>query len=120
MTTRKTPTRAPTFGERLIAGLTEAVAIERGEMAPAKITRRRVTARTATATPAPVYSKARIRKFRSSLGLSQPVLAQALNISPATLRAWEIGQKRPSGAALRLLEWATQHPELVLSQVQSR
>jgi putative transcriptional regulator len=109
-----------TFGERIIAGLTEAVAIERGEAVPAKVTRRRVTAREATAHAAPTYSKTRIRQFRSSLGLSQPVLAQALNISPATLRAWEIGQKRPSGAALRLLEWATQHPELVLSQVQAR
>jgi DNA-binding transcriptional regulator YiaG len=119
MTTRKT-NRTPTFGERLIAGLTEAVAIERGEMMPVKVTRRRVTARTATATPAPEYSKTQIRWLRASLKLSQPVLAEALNVSPATLRAWEIGQKRPSGPALRLLEWAMRHPELVLSQVQAR
>ncbi len=33
----------------------------------------------------------------------QAVFARILNISPSTVQKWEIGQKRPSGASLKLL-----------------
>lgn len=119
-TRKKRAGKAATFGERLIAGLTEAVAIERGLATAPRTTRRQITAREAAAFAAPKYSKTAIRKLRADLGLSQPVFAEALNVSPATVRAWEIGQKSPSGPALRLLQMASQHPDWVLSQVQAR
>ncbi|QEI06224.1 helix-turn-helix domain-containing protein [Pigmentiphaga aceris] len=54
--------------------------------------------------PIPPYNRARIRALRERLQLSQTVLASVLNISPSTLRKWEIGEKHPSGASLKLLD----------------
>lgn len=50
---------------------------------------------------------------RHKTGLSQSKFAAALNISPATLRAWEQGQRTPSGAAAALLKLVDKHPDLV-------
>ncbi len=36
--------------------------------------------------------------------LSQAVLAAVLNTSLSTVRQWEIGDKRPSGPSLKLLD----------------
>ncbi len=104
----------------LLRGMTEAVAHARGDLKGLRTTERPVTARQATAEPAPQYKATEIRKFRAALKLSQPVMAKALNVKVETLRAWEQGVTSPSGPSLRLLQWATQHPELVLSQVHSR
>lgn len=50
---------------------------------------------------------------RHKTGLSQAKFAAALNISPATLRAWEQGKRTPSGAAASLLKLIDKRPELV-------
>lgn len=44
-----------------------------------------------------------IRQLRKTLGLSQPSLADHLNITAATVARWERGDTQPSGPALRLL-----------------
>lgn len=44
-----------------------------------------------------------IKKIRLREKLSQPVFAHVLNVSPSTIKHWEIGDKHPSGAALKLL-----------------
>ncbi|WP_375496280.1 helix-turn-helix domain-containing protein [uncultured Nostoc sp.] len=44
-----------------------------------------------------------IKEIRESSQVSQAVFARILNISPSTVQKWEIGQKRPSGASLKLL-----------------
>ena len=44
-----------------------------------------------------------IKTLRAREKISQPILARALNVSPSTVKHWEIGDKRPSGAALKLL-----------------
>ncbi|MBW4588078.1 DNA-binding transcriptional regulator [Aetokthonos hydrillicola Thurmond2011] len=44
-----------------------------------------------------------IKQIRESSRVSQAVFAAALNISVSTVQKWEIGQKRPTGAALKLL-----------------
>lgn len=54
--------------------------------------------------PIPAYDSARIRGLRDSLNLSQAVLAAVLNTSVSTVRQWEIGEKRPSGPSLKLLD----------------
>ena len=53
--------------------------------------------------PIPNYSSKRIRALRDRHKLSQAVLASVLNTSLSTVRQWEIGEKRPSGPSLKLL-----------------
>ena len=54
--------------------------------------------------PIPAYSKTKIRALRDRHQLSQAVLAAMLNTSLSTVRQWEIGEKRPSGPSLKLLD----------------
>jgi putative transcriptional regulator len=54
--------------------------------------------------PIPCYSSKRIRALRERYKLSQTVLASVLNTSVSTVRQWEIGEKRPSGPSLKLLD----------------
>ncbi len=44
-----------------------------------------------------------IKKLRETNHVSQPVFARYLNTSESTIEKWETGAKRPSGAALKLL-----------------
>ncbi len=44
-----------------------------------------------------------IKQIRESSGVSQAVFAAVLNTSVSTVQKWEIGQKRPTGTALKLL-----------------
>ena len=44
-----------------------------------------------------------IKQIRESSRVSQAVFAAALNTSVSTVQKWEIGQKRPTGTALKLL-----------------
>jgi putative transcriptional regulator len=53
--------------------------------------------------PIPSYSSAKIRALRSRTKLSQAVFASVLNTSLSTVRQWEIGEKKPSGPSLKLL-----------------
>ena len=104
------------FGEALIASLEEAVAYKRGELA----LRTRVVewnARAARVDAPPAYDSARIRAVREKLGVSQPVFAAALNVSPQTVKAWERGARVPDGLTRRLLELAEEHPEAFLAKV---
>jgi len=107
-----------TSGQQLIESAREAVAIERGEKRPARITR--YTAAEAKVEPPPRYVSERIKGIRDQMALSQPVFAAALNVSPETVRAWEQGKREPDGPTLRLLEVAEQHPEVLLKKVRSR
>lgn len=53
--------------------------------------------------PVPEYDAAKIRALRKELHMSQAVLAAVLNTSVSTVRKWEIGDKKPSGPSLKLL-----------------
>ena len=44
-----------------------------------------------------------IRRIRERSHVSQAVFAALLNTSVSTVQKWEIGQKRPTGTALKLL-----------------
>ncbi len=44
-----------------------------------------------------------IKQIREATRVSQAVFAAILNISVSTVQKWEIGQKRPTGTALKLL-----------------
>lgn len=57
----------------------------------------------AQALPPPSYTAETIRSLRERLHISQGVFAAYLNASVSTVQKWENGEKKPSGAALRLL-----------------
>ena len=57
----------------------------------------------AQALPVPAYTAQAIRSLREHLHVSQSVFAAYLNASVSTVQKWENGEKKPSGAALRLL-----------------
>ena len=44
-----------------------------------------------------------IKKIRKSSHVSQAIFARLLNTSLSTVQKWEIGQKKPTGTALKLL-----------------
>ncbi|HVC08908.1 MAG TPA: helix-turn-helix domain-containing protein [Elusimicrobiota bacterium] len=91
-------------GQELIAGLGEAVMHAKG----AKKLRQSVWEIPAPAKP---WRKERIAQLRKErFGVSQPVFAALLSVTASTVRAWEQGQKSPSGAARRLLQLAEMEP----------
>jgi putative transcriptional regulator len=45
----------------------------------------------------------KIKQIREESNVSQAVFAIVLNTSLSTVQKWEIGQKRPTGTALKLL-----------------
>jgi len=49
-------------------------------------------------------SAERIRAIREASGMSQALFAAALNVTVSLVSKWERGEKKPSGAALRLLD----------------
>ena len=65
------------------------------------------------------YSTPDVKAIREKYGLSQIKFAKLLGISPATLRNWEQGRRRPEGPARILLFIADKHPEAVLDTVNS-
>lgn len=50
---------------------------------------------------------------RQKTGLSQEKFAAALGISSSTLKSWEQGTRKPSGAAGALLKLLDKHPNLI-------
>jgi putative transcriptional regulator len=64
--------------------------------------------------PAPRLDAEQIRDIRIHLGASQAVFARLLNIPARTAIAWERGERRPSGAALKLLHIARRRPEVLV------
>lgn len=77
----------------------------------------KVTLRTKTvAMPARVkpLSPGQVRAIRKKLNVSQPVFAAMMNIPSITAASWERGRRKPTGAALRLLDIARRHPEVLI------
>ena len=72
------------------------------------------TTRVAVPRPPKPMSSSEITRVRQKLNCSQAVFAMMLNISPRTVQAWEQGARTPSDAALKLLNIARRHPEVLL------
>ncbi len=53
--------------------------------------------------PVEPMDAAQIKQIREAARVSQAVFARLLNTSLSTVQKWEIGQKKPSGTALKLL-----------------
>lgn len=105
------------LGQKIIESLEQAIAYERGTYMPLRVHKVLTPAQTARIGQPPRYDAARIRALRRQLALSQQLFADALNVSLATVRAWEQGQRVPEGATRRLLEIAEEHPEYFASKI---
>jgi putative transcriptional regulator len=92
--------------EELFAELLESVrqggAILRGQAKPSRAYR---------------FEEVDVRAVREGYGLSQNKFAALMGISPATLRNWEQGRRKPEGSARVLLQVVARHPEAVLEAV---
>ena len=55
-----------------------------------------------------------LSKLRIKSGMSQAVFARLLNVSTKTIQSWEQGQRKPSQAALRLIQVFRQNPSGLL------
>ena len=55
-----------------------------------------------------------VKALRKRLGFSQRRFAQLLRLNVDTLRGWEMGRRRPSGAAATLLQILAAEPDTVL------
>jgi putative transcriptional regulator len=96
--------RKTKLGQELIAGVGEAVEHARG-------TKKLRASTLDVPEPAKTWTKEAIARLRKrGFGMSQPVFASLLSVTASTVRAWEQGQKVPSGAARRLLEVAEIEP----------
>jgi putative transcriptional regulator len=54
-----------------------------------------------------------VRRVRRKLGLSQAAFAGKFGVSPASVRNWEQGRRRPEGPARVLLAVIERHPEAI-------
>ena len=86
--------------DELLQSVTEAAAIERGELKPS----RTFELRTAN----------EVVRVRGRLGLSQTKFAKLLGISEDTFQNWEQGRRQPTGPAKVLLKVAARHPRVIL------
>ncbi len=84
--------------DKLVTSIRQAGKIRRGRMAPS---------RTTTVRPAEV------KAIRERLGKTQTEFAFMIGVSPATLRNWEQGRRRPEGPARALLRVAAHSPRAV-------
>jgi putative transcriptional regulator len=89
--------------QNLLQGVREAAAYMRGD--------RSGVARVDRIEPGSVSA------IRAKLRLSQEEFSTAFGISKGTLRNWEQGRRKPSGAARVLLRVADRHPKAVLDAV---
>lgn len=96
----------------LMASVSEAGAILRGEREPARITRYENASNELLANPDP-------RQIRAKLNLSRDQFARVIGVSERTVEGWEQGRRRPSGPALALLRVAARHPESVLDTMRA-
>ena len=65
--------------------------------------------------PLKPLAPAEILRLRSRLGVSQAVFAALLNVPKKTATSWETGARKPSGAALKLLQLVREKPDLLIS-----
>jgi putative transcriptional regulator len=65
--------------------------------------------------PVEAFGRNEIRSIRERSRVSQAVFARLLNTSLSTVQKWEIGLKRPTGTALKLLNLVQQRGLEVLT-----
>lgn len=66
-------------------------------------------------TPVEPLSPERIKALREREGVSQAIFASYLNVTVSLVSKWERGEKKPSGAALKLLSLVERHGLLAIA-----
>lgn len=84
----------------IMVGLKDALAYAQGDRRKARVTVIDVSA-------------SDVKAARQRLGLSQDRFAHAFGVSASTVRKWEQGARRPTGAARVLLRLIERRPRLV-------
>lgn len=89
------------MASKIIESLRDDLAALQAAGAIGKVTMRELDA----ICPPPVreFSASDIKHLRQSLKFSQPVFAHHLHTTPSTVRKWELGETKPAGPALKLL-----------------
>ncbi|MFZ6781345.1 helix-turn-helix domain-containing protein [Undibacterium sp. Ji83W] len=108
----------------LVASLTEASKIAKGQAKPARVTTLNKSDKPSKsqakprskAASAPLIQHIKIdaKEVREKTGLSQSDFATVMNVSIKTLQNWEQHRREPTGAADSLLRVFAAAPELVL------
>ena len=107
---RKKLANRPPLAERLRRGLEEAIRHNRGE----------ITLKTTVVEipdPPPEIPSEELRNLRLANRMSPEVFARVLNVPARTVRSWEAGTRKPSQAALRLIQVFRQNTAGVLEVV---
>ena len=81
----------------ILRSLEQALAISKGEMKPANVTR---------------YEIADVQAIRAELNVSQKELAKAMDVSIDTVKSWEQGRRNPTGLASKVLMLLAKDPTL--------
>jgi putative transcriptional regulator len=90
--------------EQIKAGLEDSIAYSRGQLS---------LVTTELPAPPPEFSKGKIAALRRRLKMSQAYFAAVLNVSSKAVQSWEHGVRRPSDAALRMLQVIAEEPSVV-------
>lgn len=99
-TRAKKPVKRSRLAEDLMASLEEAARWARGE-------------KTNVIVHTVIPSDTDAREARHKLGLSQREFAAVIGTGVGTVRKWELGTRRPSGAARTLIEVIKREPKAV-------
>jgi putative transcriptional regulator len=91
--------------EKIAEGLSEALAVARGEAKPAKLH---------------VPAEINVRAIRDRLGLSQDEFASAYGFSINQIRDWEQGRARPIGGVRAYLMIIERDPKAVVKLLRTR
>jgi putative transcriptional regulator len=106
----KSPRGRRLLFERLKTGLKEAIQHAKGEIA------RKTTTLEMPDRP-PEIDADDMTKLRLKSEMAQTIFARMLNVSAKTIQSWEQGQRKPSLAALRLIQVFRHDPSGLLEVV---
>lgn len=66
------------------------------------------------------YTAADVKRLREKLGVSQPIFAQLLGVSPELIAHWEYSLRTPAPLARRLLDKINEDPAAYLASLVRR
>ena len=84
-----------TIGEKLIKSAKQAEAHASG--------RKKLRTNVLEILPVPDYKPQQIKDIRARLGVTQVLMGSIVGVSTKTVEAWEVGYRRPSSSAMRVL-----------------
>ena len=90
------------FGEKLIQSAKQAEAHSTGK--------KKLRTSIIEIQPIPNYAPQQIKDIRARLGLTQGLMGGIVGVSTKTIEAWEIGYRRPSSTAMRVLAGLDTNP----------